>query len=207
MALYENGTPFEPRMVNLGDPDEREAYLKLSPFGKIPALQDDNRNATIFETTIMLDYLQQYYPGPITLIPNDADGAREARLWDRVFDLYVHLPMQRVVADALRPEGKRDAQTVEESRATLRTAFDLVEKRLGETPHPGGAAFNIADCAAAPALFYAQAIEPFATTHPRLAQYFEGLLQRPSYARVLTEAKPFMKYFPLVDKLPERLTA
>jgi glutathione S-transferase len=206
LALYENGTPFEPRMVNLGDPDERAAYLKLSPFGKIPVLQDESRNATIFETSIILDYLQQYYPGPVTLIPHDPDKAREARLWDRIFDLYIHQPMQRVVADVLRPEDKRDAQNVEEARATLRTALDLVEKRLGDVPHPGGATFNIADCAAAPALFYTQAIEPFATTHPRLARYFEALLQRPSYARVLAEAKPFFKYFPLLDKLPARFT-
>lgn len=207
MALYQNGTPFERRMVNLGDPDERAAYLSLSPFGKIPVLQDKSRNTTIFETTIILDYLQQYYPGPGTLIPRDADAAREARLWDRIFDLYIHQPMQRVVADALRPEGNRDALTVEEARATIRTAFDLVEKRLGDVPHPGGATFTIADCAAAPALFYTQAIEPFAATHPRLARYFEALLQRPSYARVLAEAKPFLKYFPLIDKLPVRFTA
>ncbi|MBN9598727.1 MAG: glutathione S-transferase family protein [Afipia sp.] len=207
MALYENGTPFEPRMVNLGDPDARAAYLKLSPFGKIPVLQDESRDATVIETSTILDYLQQYYPGPVTLIPHDPDTAREVRLWDRIFDLYIHQPMQRVVADTLRPEGKRDAQTVEEARATLRTAFDLVEKRLGEMPHPGGATFSIADCAAASPLFYAQAIEPFATTHPRLARYFEALLQRPSYARVLVEAKPFMKYFPLADRLPARFTA
>lgn len=206
LALYENGTPFESRMVNLGDPDERAAYLKLSPFGKIPVLQDESRNTTIFETSIILDYLQQYYPGPVTLIPHDPDAAREVRLWDRIFDLYIHQPMQRIVADVLRPEDKRDALTVEEARATMRTAFDLVERRLGDVPHPGGATFSIADCAAAPPLFYAQAIEPFAATHPRLARYFESLLQRPSYARVLAEAKPFLKYFPFIDKLPTRFT-
>jgi len=207
MALYETGTPFEPRMVNLGDAQARAAYLKLSPFGKIPTLEDTARGRAVNESTIIIEYLQQHDPGHLALIPRGADAALEARLWDRILDHYVHYPMQRVVADLLRPEAKRDATGVAEARATLRTAYDLIEARLADVPHPGGAAFTLADCAAAPALFYAQATEPFAATHPRIAAYFDALIERPSFARILSEAKPFLTYFPLVDALPARFTA
>jgi glutathione S-transferase len=206
MALYENDTPFEARHVNLGDPAERAAYLKLSPFGKIPALEDTTRGEVLFETTIILDCLQRHFPGPVTLIPDDADAAREARLWDRIFDLYVHHPMQQVVADTQRPEAAHDPTGVEKAKATMRTAFDLIERRLAEVPHPGGAGFTIADCAAAPALFYAQAVQPFASTHPRIVDYFERLSQRPSFVRLIGEARPFLGHFPFVDALPARFT-
>lgn len=207
MALYETGTPFEARMVNLGDAEARAAYLKLSPFGKIPTLEDTARGRAVNESTIIIEYLQQHDPGRPALIPRDDDAALDARLWDRVLDHYVHYPMQRVVADRLGPETARDATGVEEARATLRTAYDLIEARLADVPHPGGAAFTIADCAAAPALFYAQAVVPFAATHPRIAAYFDALTERPSFARILGEAKPFLKYFPLADGLPARFTA
>jgi glutathione S-transferase len=207
MALYETGTPFEARMVNLGNAEARAAYLKLSPFGKIPTLEDAARSRAVTESTIIIEYLQQHRPGRLALIPHEADAALDARLWDRILDHYVHYPMQRVVADLLRPEAARDPTGVEEARATIRTAYDLLEARLAEVPHPGGAAFTIADCAAAPALFYAQAVEPFATTHPTIAAYFDALVERPSFARILGEAKPFLKYFPLKDALPARFTA
>lgn len=207
MALHETGTPFEARMVDLGDAEARAAYLKLSPFGKIPTLEDTARGRVVNESTIIIEYLQQHHPGRVALIPREAEAALDARLWDRIFDHYVHYPMQRVVADKLRPENARDAHGVEEARATLRTAYDLIEARLRATPHPGGAAFTIADCAAAPALFYAQAIAPFAATHPALAAYFDALVERPSFARLLGEAKPFLTYFPLTDALPARFTA
>jgi glutathione S-transferase len=207
MALYENGTPFTQQSVNLTKPDEREAYLKLSPFGKIPALEDTARSEVLFETTIIIEYLQRHFPGPVTLIPADADAALTARLWDRLFDLYVHQPMQQIVADKMRPEGAHDPTGVEKVRATMHTAFDLIEKRLAEAPHPGGASFTIADCAAAPALFYAQAVAPFAPSHSRVTDYFERLAARPSFVRLIGEAKPFLRYFPFVDSLPKRFTA
>jgi glutathione S-transferase len=207
MALYETGTRFEARMVNLGNAEARAAYLKLSPFGKIPALEDTARGRAVTESTIIIEYLQQHRPGRLTLIPREADAALDARLWDRILDHYVHYPMQRVVADLLRPEATRDPTGIEEARTTIRTAYDLIEARLAEVPHPGGPAFTIADCAAAPALFYAQAVEPFATTHPKIAAYFDALVQRPSFARILGEAKPFLEYFPLKDALPARFTA
>lgn len=204
MALYETGTLFDIQPVNLQDDAERASYLALSPFGKIPALEDTTRNQTIFETTIIIEYLQQHYPGHIRLIPDDPDTALEVRLWDRLFDTYIHQPMQRIVGDSMRAESKRDPQTVFDARRSMRTAYDLVEQRLVEQPYPGGSTFTLADCAAAPALFYAQAAEPFAETHPRIAGYFNGLTQRPSFKRLIGDARPFLKYFPLVASLPSR---
>ena len=203
-GLYEKGTPFTAKHVNLMDEGERAAFLKLSPFGKMPALEDNARKNVINETSIILDYLDQHYPGLVRLIPQDVDAALTVRKWDRFLDLYLHDPMQRIVAQTFRPADAKDAFGENEARKTIRRTYDILEERLGETPHPGGEAFSMADCAAAPALFYAQAAEPFADSHPRIARYFDALVARPSYARVLEEAKPFLQYFPLVKSLPAR---
>ena len=103
IALYEQGTAFTPVTVNLGDPAQRAAYMELSPFGKIPALRDTGRGAQVFETSIIIDYLDQHYPGAARLIPQAREAAREVRLWDRVFDLHVMDAFQPIVSDRLRP--------------------------------------------------------------------------------------------------------
>jgi glutathione S-transferase len=207
MALYENGTTFEASIVNMMDSDARAAYLKISPFGKIPSLTDSTRNVTVNETSIMIEYLQQHYPGPQKFIPEDAEAALSARMWDRIVDHYLHTSMQKIVGDTMRPDGAHDPHGVADARRTMQTALDLLEQRLAEVPHPGGDKFTIADCAAAPPLFYAQAILPYAESHPRVARYFEALSQRPSFVRLIGEAKPFFQYFPFVDRLPKRFTA
>jgi glutathione S-transferase len=207
MALYENETPFEARSVNLGDAQARAEYLKLSPFGKIPVLRDEARDRTIIESTPIIEYLQMHAPGRVAFFPKDTDAAFEARLWDRVFDHYVHAPMQKIVGDRIRPEGVRDPHGVAEARATLKTAYDLFERRLGDHTFAAGAQFSVADCAAAPALFYAECVEPYSKSHPRLAAYFEALSQRPSYLRLIAEAKPFFRYFPYSDVIPKRFLA
>jgi glutathione S-transferase len=201
IALYENGTPFVPRLVNLGDPAERAAYLAISPLGKIPALQDGDRS--IIETSIQIEYLDQRHPGPRPLLPANDSDRLEARLYDRIFDLYLELPMQKIVADTMRAEGEHDPRGVADAHEALKAAYEMIEPRLAGRTWAIGDAFTIADCAAAPGLFYASTLEPFGA-FANLSAYFERLLARPSFDRVLREAQPFFQYFPYYESVPGR---
>jgi len=205
IALYENGTPFEARNVNLGDPAARAAYAALWPTAKIPLLVDGDR--VVPETSIQIEYLDRRHPGRVQLLPDDFEAQLEARLWDRVFDLHVMTPMQRFIAQQLRPEAERDAATLTAAVNDLGMAYDLIESRLGERTWAAGEAFTIADCAAAPALFYAAIVRPFSPGHTRLAAYFERLLARPSVWRCIVEARPVFQYYPLRHALPARFLA
>jgi glutathione S-transferase len=196
IALYENDTAFTPNMVNLGDETERAALLKLWPIGKFPVLVDDARNRTLPESTVIIEYLDRYYPGGTQFIPADVDRALQTRLRDRFYDLYVHEPMQKIVGDRMRPAGKKDPHGVEEARARLRTAYGMIDREMATQTWATGDAFSLADCAAAPALFYANEVLPFGESHVNLAAYFGRLKARPSYARVLKEAEPFFAMFP-----------
>jgi glutathione S-transferase len=196
IALYENETPFAPNLVDLGNEAERAALLKLWPIGKFPVLRDDARDQTIPESTVIIEYLDRYYPGRTRLIPADADRAREVRLRDRFYDLYVHEPMQKIVGDRLRPEGNKDPHGVEEAKARLRTSYGMIDQEMAGRTWVMGEAFSLADCAAAPALFYANEVMPFGDTHQNVAAYFGRLKARPSYARVLKEAEPYFAMFP-----------
>jgi glutathione S-transferase len=196
IALYENDTPFTPKVVNLQDPAEAEALRKLWPVRKFPLLHDADGDRTIPESSIIIEYLDQHHPGRTRFIPRDPDRARETRLQDRFFDLYIHLPMQQAVGDRLRPAEARDPFGVNEAKARMRSSYDVAEQRLAGKTWAMGDEFTMADCAAAPALFFADKVVPFADTHPNLAAYFARLKQRPSYARTLKEAEPFLQYFP-----------
>ena len=196
IALYENDTPFTPNMVDLGSAAERAALLKLWPIGKFPVLRDDTREQTIPESSIIIEYLDRHYPGPTKFIPADSDLAWQTRLRDRFYDLYVHEPMQKIVGDRMRPEGRKDPQGVEEARARLRTAYGMIEQQMASQTWAMGEAFGLADCAAAPALFYANEVLPFGEAYRNLAAYFDRLKARPSYARVLKEAEPYFAMFP-----------
>ena len=204
LALYENETPFEARHVDLGDESSSAEMLSFWPVGKIPVLRDERRQRTVPETSIIIEYLVQYYPGRAPLLPVDPELALEARLWDRFFDQYVSVPMQKLVGDRLRPSGSEDPAGVEEAEATLRRAYDLAERQLRSRTWAIGEGFSMADCAAAPALFYADIVLPFSQSHPSLAAYFERLVARPSFARVLDEARPYFPLFPLRDRIPAR---
>ena len=204
IALYENGTAFEGRIVDPGDPDSRAAFRALWPVGKFPVLQDNARGQTIPESTIILEYLDTHYPGPAPLLPADPDARLDARFWDRFFDQYVELPLQRVVGERIRSDGGADPHAVEAAKAALATAYAVAEDRMQGRDWAAGTAFSIADCAAAPALFYAGAVVPFADTHPALAAYLDRLTERPSYRRVLAEAQPYLQFFPFKDGLPAR---
>jgi len=196
IAFYENDTPFKEHFLDLGDPTVRAEFNALWPIGKMPLLRDQARGQLVAESTIIIEYLATYYPGPTRFIPDDAELAWQTRLADRFYDNYVHAPMQKIVTDKLRPEGRSDVHGVEEARATLRTSYDMLEKQMGARFWAMGEAFTLADCAAAPALFYADKVQPFGETHPALAGYFGRLLDRPSFARVLEEAKPYFDMFP-----------
>lgn len=202
IALYETGAPFKAEMVNLGDPAAKAAYAALWPTCKIPLLQDGAR--IVPETSVQIEYLNAHYPGARPLLPADEALRLEARLWDRVSDFYVMTPMQRIVDDRLRPAPDRDPRAVNEARALLTTAYGMIDRNMADKTWAAGADFTIADCAAAPALFYAGIIFPFPTTHKNLGAYFERLLARPSVARVIREARPFFQYFPFKELMPQR---
>jgi len=197
IALYENDTPFTPNLVNLGDPAERTALLKLWGIGKFPVLNDDARNEIVPESSVVIEYLDRHYPGPTRLIPDDADRALQTRLRDRFYDLYVHLPMQKIMGDRLRAQGKQDAHGVEEARAQLRTSYAMIEQQMAGGSWAMGKDFSLADCAAAPSLFYGSMVVPFGDGQKNLAAYLDRLKARPSFARVLKEAEP---YFSMVPK-------
>jgi glutathione S-transferase len=196
IALYENDTPFTPNTVDLGNADERAALLKLWPIGKFPVLRDDARDQIIPESSIIIEYLDRHYPGRTQFIPTEPDRAWQARLRDRFYDLYLHLPMQKIMGDRLRPDGKKDPHGVEEARAQLRISYGVIEAQMADGVWAMGAAFGLADCAALPALFYGNMVEPFGESHKNVAAYFERLKARPSVARVLREAEPYFKMVP-----------
>jgi glutathione S-transferase len=196
IALYENDTPFSPQMVDLGNEAERTALLKLWPIGKFPVLRDAARDRTVPESSIIIEYLDRYYPGRTHFVPADADLAWQTRLRDRFYDLYVHEPMQKIVGDRLRPREKADPFGLEEARARLQTSYDMIEQEMATRTWAMGDHFTLADCAACPSLFYANKVFPFGGTHKNVAAYFDRLKVRPSYARVLAEAEPYLKLFP-----------
>jgi glutathione S-transferase len=202
IALYENGTPFESRVIDLGNEVSRASLLRLWPIGKFPVLRDEALDSTVPETSIIIEYLDRHYPGPTPLLPLDPTDALCVRLWDRFFDLYVQEPMQAIVADKLRPEGAHDPQSVAQAQSLLCTAYGMIEQQLGEKLWIAGDALTMADCAAAPALFYAETLVPFGEQHVRLKQYYQRLHARPSFARVLKEAMPYFHLYPYHEKLP-----
>lgn len=196
IALYENETPFKPRIVDLGDQADRAAFAKVWPLCKFPVLRDDAKAQTVPESSIIIEYLAQHYPGRTSLVPADADLALQTRLTDRFYDLDVHTHMQKIIGDRLRPANAKDPHGVEDARTRLRTAYDMIEKDMVGKTWSVGEAFSMADCSASPALFYANMVVPFVETHPNMAAYFERLKARPSYARVLKEAEPYFHLVP-----------
>ena len=193
IAFYENDTPFTPHVLHLQDPQVRADFAKLSPMGKMPALLDGDR--AVWEASIVIEYLDAHHSGSAIFIPADPEQALEVRRFDRMFDLYIHEQMQKIVSDRLRLEDKRDPFGVEEARTRIERGYDYLETVLRPNAWAVGDAFSLADCAAAPALFYANVVQPIGG-HRRVGDYLERLKQRPSFARTLAEARPYFKYFP-----------
>jgi glutathione S-transferase len=194
-ALYENDTPFEREVVNLMDPDGNAAFRKLWPIGKFPVLRDEARNKIVPESTTVIEYLDRHFPGPSRLIPADPDAAEETRFLDRIFDLYVHLPMQKIVTDRMRPQGRSDAYGVEHAKEQIATAYGILEERLAGREWANGAGFSMADCAAAAPLTFADMQVPIGA-RKNLAGYLVRLKARPSFARTWKEAEPYLAMVP-----------
>jgi glutathione S-transferase len=204
IAFYENGTPFESVIVDFGDPVSTAAFKAVWPMAKMPALRDEARGATAAESTIVIEYLDAHAPGPVRFVPTDVDAAWRTRLWDRFFDHYVEVPMQKIVTDRLRPQGGNDLFGVAQARTQLGEAYAIAEQELGAKQWVMGETFSLADCAAAPALFYADIVEPIPAGHERLKAYLGRLMARPSFARVLKEAGPYFRFFPFEPDLRAR---
>lgn len=198
-ALFEAATPFEFRLLDLGDDDSRERFYALWPIGKFPVLEDPEAGVVVPETSAILEYLSLHHPGQATLIPKDPDLAWRARLAERIFDLHVQAQFQKVVGDRLRPAGAKDPTGVAEARAHLGRALGVIDRKLADCEWPLRGSRTIIDCAAAPALFYADKVQPFADSHPHVFGYLEELRAWPAFARCLREAEPYMQYFPSED--------
>ncbi|MFD0738449.1 glutathione S-transferase family protein [Lysobacter koreensis] len=193
VALYENATPFEFRLLEGADAlRELEA---LWPMKRFPVLVDAGR--TLFEATSIIEHLEVHHRGAVRLIPADADAALQVRMLDRFFDNYVSTPQQKVVFDAIRCEGDRDPYGVGEARAMLDNAYAWLDRHMAGRQWAAGDAFSLADCGAAPFLFYADWTHPIAAAFANVRAYRQRLLARPSFARAVDEARPYRAYFPL----------
>lgn len=192
IALYENNTAFEYR--TLADEKTNAELEALWPLKRFPVLVDSGR--TVMESSIIIEHLQLYHPGPVHLIPDDARAALDVRMMDRFFDNYVMTPMQKIVFDHLRPEKDRDAYGVAEARARLEAAYGWLDRAIAGREWSAGASFSAADCAAAPSLFYADWAHPISDTFANVRSYRQRLLARPSFARAVDEARPYRAFFP-----------
>ncbi len=193
IALYEHGVAFEYRMLE--EPGVMDELAALWPLRKFPVLVDDGR--TVVEASVIVEHVDIFHPGPAKLVPTDPRAALEVRTLDRFFDNYIMTPMQKLVANALRAEADRDAYGVTEQRQALETAYRWLNETLAGRTWATGGAFTLADCAAAPSLFYADWAHPIGEDLTNLKAYRARLLARPSFARAVDEARPYRAYFPL----------
>lgn len=200
VALYEHGIEFDKHVIDFGNEADRAELQAIWPLIKIPVLRDTQRGRDIAETSIIIEYLDHHYAGACKLIPEDWDAALEVRLWDRVFDNYVQGPLQAIVSDRIHSANG----DMSGHHAMFEKAYRMADARLATRMWVAGDAFSMADCAAAPALFYASTLHSFPPECAHLATYFERLLARPSVARVLQEAKPYLEMYPFVDQVPAR---
>ncbi len=193
IALYENATTFDYRALGPEHPEYGAELARLWPPAKFPLLVDGDR--PVIESSTIIEHLQLFHPGPIRLIPTDPAEALEVRTLDRVFDNHVMTNMQRVVVDAMRPPERRDPADVQEARAALDTIYRWLDERMATRDWAAGD-FSLADCAAAPSLFYADWVHPIGDRFPALGRYRARLLARPSVARCVEEARPYRALFP-----------
>ena len=200
IALYENTTPFEFCMLAPDEPRTAAEHQALWPLKRMPVLVDDGR--TVVESSIIIEHLALHHPGPVKLLPSDVRAALEVRMMDRLFDNYVSTPMQKIVTDSLRAAAQRDGQGVAEARALLDTTYRWLDDALRGRKWAAGDTFSLADCAAAPALFYADWAHPIGEAFSNVRAYRGRLLARPSFARAVDEARPYRPLFPL--GAPER---
>ncbi len=195
IALYENDIPFELRLLSPDDPQVSAEHEALWPLKKMPVLADEGR--TVVEATIIIEHLAVHHPGPVRLLPDDPSAALEVRMMDRFFDNYVMTPMQKIVGDRIRAAEARDPHGVEEARSTLDGAYRWLDERMAGREWAAGDSFTLADCAAAPSLFYADWSHRIDASLASVHAYRSRLLARPSFARAVDEARPYRAFFPL----------
>jgi glutathione S-transferase len=194
ISLWADETPFEYRMLDPDHPENFEELKRHSPFGLFPLLLDDGK--PIIETTVIIEHCQAHHPGKNRWIP-DGELGRRVRLLDRFFDLHVMNNMQVPVSNKLRPQEAHDDYGVGRARERLHIAYDWLEANLSDGPWAAGEQFTLADCAAAPSLFYADWVEEIGATRPKLAAYRARLLANPVVARAVDEGRPYRSFFPL----------
>lgn len=194
VALYENSTPFTFRLLGPGEDAAAAEHGALWPLRKFPVLEDDGR--AVVEASIIIEYLDLHHPGPVRMIPEDPRAALEVRTMDRIFDNYVMTPMQKLVLDCMRDADSRDPLGVADARRTLESAYRWLDGKLAGREWAVGDAFSLADCAAAPSLFYADWVQPIDDEFANLRAYRRRLLARPSFARAVDEARPYRHFFP-----------
>jgi glutathione S-transferase len=199
IPLYENGTPFDGRIIDQDHPENCGEWIASWPLQRFPVLRDEERGVTIVEASVIVEYLGIHYPGPFAPVPADPDTALEVRTLDRLFDNYVMSSMQAYIYNKIRPEGMQDDYGLEQAKALLARTYDLLEGRLAGRTWAAGEAFSLADCAAGPSLFYADKVQPFRGSHPVLGAYLDRLEARPSFARVLAEKEPYWQMFPFAE--------
>ena len=195
VALYESDTPFEWQLLSNEQPQVWEEFAALWPLKRFPVLVDAGR--TVAEASIIIEYLDLYYPGPVPLLPKDPQAALEVRSMDRFFDNYISTPQQKIVADSLRPEAERDRRGVTDARAMLDIAYGWLDKLMAEREWAAGDSFTLADCGAAPFLFYADWTHRIDASFTHVIAYRQRLLARPSFTRAVDEARPYRSLFPL----------
>jgi glutathione S-transferase len=194
IAFYENGIPFEYEVLGPDNPRAAQEHARLWPVKRMPVLVADGR--TIVESSVIIEFLQVHCELHAPLVPRDADAALDVRTMDRFFDNYVMTPMQKIVLDHLRAPADRDAYGVAEAKRALDTAYAWLDERMPGKTWASGDAFSLADCAAAPSLFYADWVHAVPERHPHVRAYRRRLLERPSYARAVDEARPYRPFFP-----------
>jgi glutathione S-transferase len=200
VALYENNLAFESRSIGPDAPEDTQEWLARWPLRKFPLLVDDNRN--VVEASIIIEYLQLTHPGPVRLLPADPLAALDVRLLDRFFDLHVMSVVQHAVNGALSGDPAKRKDGLEFARGKLDLAYAWLEQHLAGKTWAAGDTFTLADCAAAPSLFYADWTHPIPEAFPLLRAYRARLLARPSFSRAVEEARPYRALFPL--GAPER---
>jgi glutathione S-transferase len=195
VALYENDLPFDFRVIGPDNPEIDAEWMSLWPLGKFPVLVDDG--CVVAESSIIIEHLHLSHPGPVRLLPDDPRQALEVRFTDRFFDNHVMTPMQQPVFEVLRTDGSRKREVLAQSAAALETAYGWLETRLAGRTWATGEEFSMADCAAAPSLFYADWVHEIGDAFPTVRAYRSRLIERPSFARAVDEGRPYRPFFPL----------
>lgn len=200
IALREKGLDFELRLLGPDQPETGAEFARLWPLQRMPLLRAGE--TVLMESSVIVEWLDLQHPERPRLLPADPRAALPVRLLDRLFDQYVMTPMQKLVFDCLRPAEKRDAHGVAEAHALLDKAYAWLDSQLPEAGWAAGAAFSLADCAAAPSLFYAEWVHEIPAPHAKLRAYRQRLLAHPSVARAVEEGRPYRSWFP--PGAPER---